>query len=178
MQLHGQAAPLGRRRKTEGDPFALRRQVDTLDLLQLLDAALHQRRLDVVVAKLVDERLDLGDLLVLAALGLAQRRDPLVAGDQVAAVVAGVVGQLRMPDLDDPGDHLVEEEAVVGDQHHGERVVGQVLFQPVAGRQVEMVGRLVEQQQIRPPQQQLGQGDAHLPAAGKVLARLVAVGLA
>jgi hypothetical protein len=43
----------------------------------------------------------------------------------------------------------------------------QKLFKPVARFKVEMVGGLVEQEQIRFLQQQLGQGNAHLPAAGK-----------
>ena len=54
------------------------------------------------------------------------------------------------------------------DQHEGVRIVAEILFQPVAGFQVEMVGGLVEQQQVRLLQQQLGQRDAHLPAAGKL----------
>ncbi len=177
VELHRQAPALGRDRKLEGDALAFGGEVDALDLLQLLDAALHQRCLDVVVAKLVDERLDLGDLLVLAAFGFAQSSHLFVACGEVAGVATGIVSQFGVPDFDDFGDHLVKEEAVVGDEHHGERVVGQILFQPVAGGEVEMVGRLVEQQQVRPAQQQLGQGNAHLPTAREVLARLVAVGL-
>ena len=43
----------------------------------------------------------------------------------------------------------------------------QIFFQPVAGFEIEMVGGLVEQQQVGLLQQQLGERDAHLPAAGK-----------
>ena len=59
----------------------------------------------------------------------------------------------------------VEEVAVVRDEDHGVRVRAQVLLEPVAGVEVEMVGGLVEQQQVGPAEQQLGQRDAHLPAA-------------
>src|SRR5438105_2765708 len=41
----------------------------------------------------------------------------------------------------------------------------EVLVEPLGGRGVEMVGGLVEQDQIGLPDQQLGEGDAHLPAA-------------
>ena len=53
----------------------------------------------------------------------------------------------------------------------------EVVFEPVARVEIEMVRRLVEQQQRRPAEQQLGERDAHLPAAGERLGRLVEVGL-
>ena len=54
------------------------------------------------------------------------------------------------------------------DQHVSVRIGSQILFQPVAGFEIEMVGRLVKQKQVGLVQQQLGQRDAHLPAAGKL----------
>ena len=88
-----------------------------------------------------------------------------------------VVGDRPQAQVGDAGDDGVEEEAVVRDQDDGARVLVQVLLEPVAGVEVEMVGRLVEQEQARPLQQQLGERDAHLPAAGEGLGRLVEVAL-
>ncbi|MBQ1754046.1 MAG: hypothetical protein II002_03835 [Bacteroidales bacterium] len=53
----------------------------------------------------------------------------------------------------------------MGDEHQraGERPF-QVVFQPLDGLDVEMVGRLVEQQHVGPAQQDLRQFDAHVPA--------------
>ena len=51
-----------------------------------------------------------------------------------------------------------------------------ILLEPVARVEIEVVRRLVEQQQRRPAEQQLGQRDAHLPAARERLGRLVEVG--
>ena len=68
--------------------LALRRHLDRHDLLEHLDPALHLRRLGRLVAEAVDEHLDARDFFVLLALGLAQRLDPLVVLDEVAAVVA------------------------------------------------------------------------------------------
>src|ERR1700704_2092964 len=48
------------------------------------------------------------------------------------------------------------------------RVANKILFQPVAGFKVEMVRRLIEQEKVWFLQQKLGQGNAHLPAAGKL----------
>jgi hypothetical protein len=41
----------------------------------------------------------------------------------------------------------------------------QVFLEPIARLEIEMVGRLVEQQEIRLAEQQLRERDAHLPAA-------------
>ena len=72
-----------------------------------------------------------------------------------------------IPDLDDLVHRHIQKIAVVRDQHEGERIIGQVLLQPVARFQIQVIGRLVEQQQVRLFEQQLGQRDAHLPAARK-----------
>ena len=157
--------------KVEVDLLALGRHLDRHDLLEHLDPALHLRRLGRLVAEAVDEHLDARDLLVLLALGLAQRLDARVVLDQVVAVVADVVGERAQRQVGDARDDRVEEEAVVRDEDHRVRIGVQVLLEPVARFEIEMVGRLVEQQQIRLAEQQLRERDAHLPAAGKRLGR-------
>ena len=86
---------------------------------------------------------------------------------QVLVVVAGIEPETLVPDFDDLVDGNVEEVAIVRDQHEGVRIILQIFFQPVAGFKVEMVRGLVEQQEVGFLQQQLGQGEAHLPAAGE-----------
>ncbi len=63
------------------------------------------------------------------------------------------------------------------DQHEGERIIGQILLQPVAGFQIQVIGRLVQQQQVRLFEQQFGQRDAHLPAAGEFLGAALPIGM-
>ena len=72
----------------------------------------------------------------------------------------------------------VEKIAVVRNQHEGVRIISQILFQPVAGFEIEVIGRFVEQQQVGLFEQQFGQRDAHLPAAGKLLGAALPVALA
>ena len=151
------------------DALALRRHLDALDLLEHLDAALHLRRLGGLVAEAVDELLHPGNLLVLMLLGLAQPLDAFGLCIEVLGVVADVVGDRAQRQVGDAADHRVEEVAVVGDQDDGVRVAAEVVLEPVAGLQVEMVGRLVEEQQARLAQQQLGQRQTHLPATREVL---------
>ena len=67
----------------------------------------------------------------------------------------------------------VEEFAVVGDDHQAAGVARQILFQPQDGFEVEVVGRLVEQQQIGAVHQRARQVQAHAPAAGKALHRAI-----
>ena len=60
-------------------------------------------------------------------------------------------------ELEDPLGHVVEEVAVVGDGHDGARVLLQEALQPVDRLGVEVVGGLVEQQQVGVGQQQPAQ---------------------
>ena len=153
--------------KREVDGLLVLRNLDALDLLQLLDAALHLLGLGGLVAEAVDEGFELLDALALVLVGGDQRVAPLLLLRQIFFVVAAVEVDALVPDLDDAIDRDVEEIAVVRDQHVGEGILQQVLFQPVARFEIEMVRGLVEQQQVGLRQQQLGQRDAHLPAAGE-----------
>ncbi len=64
------------------------------------------------------------------------------------AVVAGVGVQRAIVDLDDPADHAFEEVAVVRHQQQRGGRARQEGLEPGDGRDIDMVGRLVEDQQI------------------------------
>ena len=66
----------------------------------------------------------------------------------------------------------------MGDRDDGARVLLQVLLEPEHALGVEVVGGLVEQQQIRLLQEQLGQRDPALLTAGEILDTRVARGRA
>ena len=157
-------------------PLAFGRHLDGGHLLEHLHPALDLRGLGRLVPELVDEVPDAGDLLVLPLLLLAQHRDPRIPFHEVFRVGPDVRRQGAPVDLDDPGHHPVEEVAVVGHEHEGVRIVGEIVLEPVAGLEVEMVRGLVEQQNVRPLEDQLGEGDAHLPAAGERVGGLLEVG--
>ena len=70
----------------------------------------------------------------------------------------------------------VEEPAVVGDDHGAAGEVEQRLLERAQGVDVEVVGRLVEQQQVAAAAQQLGQVDAVALAAGELADLLLLVG--
>ncbi|MOA40187.1 hypothetical protein D3C78_1620370 [compost metagenome] len=55
----------------------------------------------------------------------------------------------------------------MGDHHHGAGIVAQVLFKPRNGFRIKVVGRFVEQQQVRLRQQQAAQRHAAAFTTGK-----------
>ena len=61
------------------------------------------------------------------------------------------------------------------DQHKCKRIISEVFFQPIPRFDIQVVGRLVEQEQIRFLQQQFCKSDAHLPAARKLFSHAVPV---
>ena len=79
--------------------------------------------------------------------------------------------------MQNPIDRGVEQVAIVADDDHGVRIARDVIFKPQGGFQIEIVGRLVEQQQVGLGEQDRGERHAHAPAAGKFRARAALVGV-
>src|SRR5262249_23081910 len=112
----------------------------------------------------------LAALGVLGPLDLDSGRLGVQVGGGVALVGVGVAGV----ELEDPLGHVVKEVPVVGDRDDGAGVLLQVLLQPLHALGVQVVGGLVEEQQVRLGQQQAAQRDPALLAARQ--ARHVGVG--
>ena len=75
-----------------------------------------------------------------------------------------------MAEFDDPGGDPVEEITVVGHEKTAAAVFGEELFNPLHRRDVEMVGRFVQQQQIGFGDDRPRQRDPAFFAAGKFVA--------
>ena len=97
----------------------------------------------------------------------------LAAGALELVVAAGVEGELAALEMAGLLRHRVEEVAVVADQDQRARVAAQMLLEPDRGLEVEMVGGLVEQQEVGLEEQHAGQRHAHPPAAGEGVERPV-----
>ena len=95
-----------------------------------------------------------------------------------AAVVAFPGDALAAVEFQDPAGHVVEEVAVVGHGDDRALVLLQVLLQPVDGLGVQVVGGLVEQQDVGLLQQQAAQGHTAPLTTAQVLGQLVAFGAA
>ena len=80
-------------------------------------------------------------------------------------VIDFVIVDASAHDLDRARGDVVDEGFVMGNDHHGLGVVHQKILQPFDRFDVEVVRRLVQQQQVGFLQQQFGQLDAHAPSA-------------
>ena len=104
---------------------------------------------------------------------MARRSSSRARGGQVLRVRALVLDQLAdglvgfTVEVEHPGDGLVEQVEVVADDEQGAPVVAQEVEQPVAGVGVEVVGGLVEQEQVAAAEQDAGQLEAPALAAGE-----------
>ena len=138
--------------------------LDPLDARHLLDPALDLARLRLLVPEPLDVALDLVDL---AALGLGRHHqlgDPLVALVDEIGVVADVLGEEAVVEFGHAVHHGVDEVAIVADQDDGSGVLAQEALEPLDRCQVEVVGRLVEEEQVRVGEQQATERHAHHPA--------------
>ncbi len=85
-----------------------------------------------------------------------------------AREAAGVVVEPALGEVQDGVHRVVEQFAVVADDQGAVRIFAQARLQPQRAFEIEIVGRLVEQQQVRLGEQGRGHGDAHPPAAGEL----------
>ena len=143
------------------------RGVDALHLLDRLQPALRPRGGGGVGAVAIDEVLHLADLLLLRVERRLVHRQPVLFLRDVGRVVARIRVKLAELQLKGLGDHAIEEVAVVTGDQDGARIGAEKLLEPLHTQQVEVVRRLVEQQQVVLEGQQSAQGQAHRPAAGE-----------
>ena len=63
--------------------------------------------------------------------------------------------------------HRVEQIAIMADDKDRRRIMGEIIDEPERAFEVEIIGRLVEQQQVGRGEEHRGERDAHPPAAGE-----------
>ena len=124
---------------------------------------------------LTDPHFLLGQELVEARRLLRLRMQALLAPAQIVVPVAGPVGHLAAVDLEDPRGQRAQEAPVMGDEHQRAGPVAQELLQPVDRGNVQMVGRLVEQQHLGLGHQRPGQQHPALEPARQPRELLVSI---
>ncbi len=141
---------------------------DGLHLGQHLHAALRLPRLRRLGFEAVDKGLHmlargfllLGERGIERALGAARRNERVVA--------AGIERELAVFEMQDEFGRGVQKIAVMADDQHRAAIAPQEILQPQHAFQIEIVGGLVQQQQIGAGEQDRRQRHAHAPAAGKL----------
>ena len=158
------------------DPTRLRLLFDAVDPLQHFDAALDLASLGGLIPEALDEALDLGNALRLIARLRGQELAPRLTLDQVIVVVTRIQRNAARPEVGDRRDHPVQEVAIVRHDHHGALVRGEERLQPGQRLEIQMVRRLVEEQERGPQQEQAREGSAHPPTTRELGERAGQVG--
>ncbi len=162
--------------KTDRRCRADRRDVD--HAFQRLDAALRLPRFRRLRAETIDELLQVRAFALLFVVLDLVLDQPFGALAFKAGEIAGEQLGLLIGDVQHVRDDGIEEFSIVRNQQQRSLISPQPGFEPDDRVEIQMVGRFVEQQQIRTAHQRLRQIQAHAPAAGKFrdAARFVAVG--
>ena len=166
---------LGRRKRDVAHVLRHQRG-DRLHPLQHFHARLRLARLRGLGLEAVDKGLQPLALvgLPLGVLGVEHfARGALFLERGVGALVERQLAAIEVQDLVDRG---VEQVAVMADDDHGARIVRQMILEPQRAFEIEIVGGLVQQQQIGRGEQRRGERDPHAPAAGKFRTRTRLVG--
>ena len=114
-----------------------------------------------------------GEVLFLVALGLGFLTQALLLLLQPRGIVALKRDTLAAVHLKNPAGDVVEEVPVVRDADDGAGVLVQEALQPRYGFRIEVVGRLIKQQQVGARQQQATERHAALLTAGEVINRRI-----
>ena len=154
--------------KTEADGRGRPDRYDALEPLERLEPALRLAGLRGLGAEAVDKQLQVRDFALL----LLVRRLLHLQGSRSLAFELGVVPLVELErtvvDVADVAHGVVQKLPVMGDQQKRAAVARQPLLQPQHGIQIEVVGRLIEEQQVRARHQRLRQIQAHAPTAGEL----------
>src|SRR5665213_3306891 len=156
-----------RLRKMDRADLVGNQRVDRLHLGQHLDTRLRLARLAGFGAEAIDEGLQMLALCILLPDHLLVEHHALAAQAFEVGVAAAIERELVRFQRQDLVDGIVEQIAVVADDHHRVRVARQMVLQPQRAFQIEIVGRLVKHQQIRLGEQRGCERHAHAPTAGE-----------
>ena len=118
-------------------------------------------------AEAIHKLLVMGDLAFAAGNFLFSPCALGLLGLQEGRVVAPIELDGLVVNVEDAGADVIEETVIVRDDHHRPGKIAQEGLQPADREDVEVVGRLVEQQRIRGTRQHLSEQDPQFEAAGK-----------
>ncbi len=134
---------------------------------QSLESALRLARLAGLGAEARHEILHMGNLTLLLLVAALLQRQLLGTLPLKLRVVATVEVDIALLHMGNGIHHIIQKVAVMGDQQQRAWVRQQPLFKPEYGIEVEMVGRLIEQQQIGTAHQRFGEIEPHAPTTGE-----------
>ena len=147
-----------------------------LHLLQHFDPALHLPGFRRLVPETFDEFFSLFDLAPLVFNGGGLEGFLPFFRLEVGIVVAAVKGDLSSFDRRHLADHPIQKIPVVRNDDDRPGVVAQEPFQPDEGFQVEMIGGLVQEQEVGAGEENPAEGEAHEPPPAELLGGPLEIG--
>ena len=145
--------------------------LNALDLVQHFYTALSTLNgfLTVKGAELGDNSLLMFDLSLLVQVSLVLGVTQLRFFQGISGIVAFVHSHLGSLDLHDLGNYLVQKITVMGNDKYSARVVEKIGLKPCNALHIQMVGRLVQKENIRFGNQKLAKCNPGFLTSGKVL---------
>ena len=137
------------------------------ELFEHFNAALHQRGFGGFGAEAVDKTFEMFFLLDVVAVGGGLLQMPLLTLFEIVGVAAGIFNRAPAADFDRAVGEVFEQIAVMRNEQHGAIEAAQKTLQPFDGRQVEIVRRFVEHQDVGLCNQCAHQLGAHLPSSAE-----------
>ena len=149
--------------------------LDPVQFLQRLDPGLDLVGLGRLVSEPRDEFFRLVDHPLLVLVGGDLLGHPFCTENDILAVRHLVVMDMPQHDLDGTVGHVIQEAPVMGHQHQRPAEPFEVTLQPFDGFDVQMVGGLVKEQDIRPGEQDFRQFDPHVPTLTEGFGRTIEI---
>src|SRR5882672_1367953 len=150
------AAALGLRELKIKFALVVHRRFDLLHAPDLFEFALGLAGFGILGAEAIDKVHEAPDLALLMFESGQELFLVSFALFKVIVVIAPEANEFALANLDDAADELVEEFAVVGDDKDCARIALEIFLEPEQRFKVEMIGRFIEQQQIRLLRQKSG----------------------
>ena len=160
-------------RQVEPDRLAVAERL--FDLLHLIQALLHRAAaLDEFFGlpggpahQALDGELHPADLALLELVLPFLQQVFLALLECVFGIVPGVMGDPRVREFGDLFGDDVEQVTVVGDDQHRARIIRNEFLEELLAFHIQVIVRLIQEQQVRLFQKQFRQADQFLLAAGK-----------
>ena len=141
----------------------------------MFDAALHLHGFGGFVSEALDELFRICDHLLLVEIRPHLLLMPLLAQFDKMAVIDIVVIDTSECDLNRSRAGIVNESAVVTDHEYRRRARFEEVLEPLDRFDVQVVGGLVKEQQVRVTKKNLRQFNTHPPSSGELATRSVEV---
>ena len=149
--------------------------LDALHLLQLFEFGLSLRSLGSLRAKTFDKTGQPFDFSLLIFVSGPLLFQSFFLELEIIVVIASIASELASPKLNGGVSQPVEEGSIVRDEEKGAGVLTEVLLEPQNRMQIEMIGGLIQHQQIGLHDQEAGQVGTHDPPSTEGVQRALKI---